>query len=170
VALAVVLLVGGGLLLRSFINLSRVDPGYDARQVLTFNVFTAGRNRPPTFNDTMVSRLESLPGVESAGYAELMPMVRFRVGGVPLRRASDRVAVPGAPVPDMHVVTPGFLKAMRVRVIEGRMLDERDGQGQPPVVLINRALARSGFLGQSPVGARVYPTISRHRVARRRHR
>jgi putative ABC transport system permease protein len=159
VALAMVLLIGGGLLLRSFINLSRVDPGYDARQVLTFNVFTASRNRPPTFNDTMVSRLESLPGVESAGYAELMPMVRFRVSGPPLRRASDRVAVSGAPAPEMHVVTPGFLKAMRVRVIEGRMLDERDAQGQTPVVLINRALARSGFLGPSPVGVRIYPTI-----------
>jgi putative ABC transport system permease protein len=159
VALAMVLLVGGGLLLRSFMNLSRVDPGYDARQVLTFNVFISGRAAPPTFNDAMLLRFESLPGVESAGYAELMPMVRFRVGGVPLRRVSDRVAVPGAPVPDMHVVTPGFLTAMRVRVIEGRMLDERDGAGQTPVVLINRALAQSGFLGQSPVGARIYPTI-----------
>ena len=159
VGLAMVLLVGGGLLLRSFIMVSRVDPGYDARQVLTFNVFTTSRSRPPTFNDAMVSRLESMPGVESIGYAELMPMVRFRVGGVPLRRESDRVAVPGAPVPDMHVVTPGFLKAMRVRVIEGRLLDARDGPGQTPVVLINRTLARSGFLGQSPVGARIYPTI-----------
>lgn len=67
VALAIMLLVGGGLLLRSFVNLSRVDPGYDARQVLTFNVFTASGNRPPTFNDMMMSRLESLPGVESVG-------------------------------------------------------------------------------------------------------
>jgi len=159
VALAMVLLVGGGLLLRSLINLSRVDPGYDARQVLTFNIFSISRNRRPMFNDAMASRLESVPGAESVGYAELMPMVRFRVGGVPLRRASDRVAVPGAPVPDMHVVTPGFLKAMRVRVIEGRMLDERDGPGQMPVAVVNRALARSGFLGESPVGASIYPTI-----------
>jgi predicted permease len=159
VALAMVLLVGGGLLLRSFINLVRVDPGYDARQVLTFNVFTASRNRPPAFSDTMVSRLESLPGVESAGYAELMPMVRFRVSGPPLRRDSERVAAPGAPAPEMHVVTPGFLNAMRVRVIEGRLLDERDVQGQTPVVLVNRSLARSGFLGQSPIGARILPTI-----------
>jgi putative ABC transport system permease protein len=159
VALAVVLLVGSGLLLRSFISLSRVYPGYDASEVLTFNVFTATQDRPRTFNDTTLSRLETLPGVEAAGYAELMPMVRFRVGGVPLRRASDRVAVPGAPAPEMHVVTPGFLKAMRTRVIEGRILDERDSQGQTPVVLINRALARSGFLGPSPLGVRIYPTI-----------
>ena len=159
VALAMVLLVGGGLLLRSFVNLLRVDPGYDARQVLTFNVFTARGNRPPAFNDTMLSRLESLAGVESAGYAELMPMVRFRVSGPPLRRTSDPAAVPGAPAPQMHIATPGYLKAMRVRVIEGRMLDERDVQGQTPVLLINRALARSGFLGQSPVGAQIYPTI-----------
>jgi putative ABC transport system permease protein len=159
VALAMVLLVGGGLLLRSFVNLLRVDPGYDARQVLTFNVFSATGNRPPTFTDAVLSRLESLSGVESAGYAELMPMVRFRVSGPPLRRAADRVAVPGAPAPEMYVVTPGYLKAMRVRIIEGRMLDERDVSGQTPVVLINRALARSGFLGQSPVGARIYPTI-----------
>jgi putative ABC transport system permease protein len=81
IALAMVLLVGGGLLLRSFINLSRVDPGYDARQVLTFNVFTAG-GKPPSFSDTMVSRLDSLPGVESVGYAELMPLVRFRVSAL----------------------------------------------------------------------------------------
>jgi putative ABC transport system permease protein len=159
VALAMVLLIGGGLLLRSFINLARVDPGYDARQVLTFNVFTAGRTRPPMFDDTVVSRLAVLPGVESVGYAELLPMVRFRVGGVPLRRESDRSAVPGAPVPDMHVVTPGFLRAMRVRVVEGRMLDDRDGQGQALVVLINRALARSGFLGRAPIGTRIYPTM-----------
>jgi putative ABC transport system permease protein len=159
VALAMVLLVGGGLLLRSFVNLSRVDPGYDARQVLTFNVFTASGNRPPIFSDAMLSRLASLPGVESVGYAELMPLVRFRVSGPPLRRVSERVAVAGAPAPEMHVVTPGFLKALRVRVIEGRMLDERDVQGQTPVVLVNRTLARSGFLGESPVGTRIYPTI-----------
>jgi putative ABC transport system permease protein len=159
IALAMVLLVGGGLLLRSFINLSRVDPGYDPRQVLTFNVFTAAGNRPPGFSDTMVSRLESLPGVESVGYAELMPLVRFRVSGPALRRVSERVAVAGAPAPEMHVVTPGFLQAMRVRVIEGRMLDERDVQGQIPVLLVNRTLARSGFLGESPIGTRIYPTI-----------
>jgi predicted permease len=159
VALAIVLLVGGGLLLRSFINLSRVDPGYDARQVLTFNLYTPGPSRPPTFNDAMVTRLQSLPGVESAGYAELMPMVRFRVGAPPMRRAGERAAAAGAPAPEMHVVTPGFLAAMRVRVVEGRLLDEGDRQGRTPVLLINRALARSGFLGRSPVGAQVYPTI-----------
>jgi putative ABC transport system permease protein len=159
VALATILLVGGGLLLRSFLNLASVDPGYDADRVLTFNVFSVNRNRPPTFDHTMASRLESLPGVQAAGYSELMPMVRFRIGGVPLRRPSDATAVSGAPVPDMHVVSPGFLKAMRVRVIEGRALDEHDGPEQPRVLLINQALARSGFLGRSPVGTQILPTI-----------
>jgi len=155
IATAMLLLVGGGLLIHSFIKVSTVNPGYDPVNLLTFNVPSAGRAASP-FNEDLVERLRSLYGVRSVGYAELMPMVRFRTG-IPIRPAqsSSPENTPPGPI-DSRTVSRDFLRAMGVRVIEGRGFNENDRAGQPRVMLINRTLARSGFLGPNPIGTRVF--------------
>jgi putative ABC transport system permease protein len=154
VAMATVLLVGGGLLMHSFIKLSHVDPGYDPVNLLTFNVPSTGRG-PTSFNEDLVAHLQSLPGVRAAGYAELMPMVRFR-SGIPIRPAQPFSPGNNPPGPiDSRIVSRDFLRAMGVRVIDGRGFTENDRDGQPRVMLINRTLARSGFLGPNPIGTHV---------------
>jgi putative ABC transport system permease protein len=167
IALAMLLLVSGGLLIRSFVKLSAVDPGYDPG-VLTFVVYSPRPAAPSTrapSADEIVKALQALPEVRAAGYAELLPLVRFR-SGVRLRTTPDFPSTPPAPpapgtqvppeLPDTRVVSRDFLDAMGIRIIEGRGFGRDDTADGPKVLLINRTLARSGFLGAHPVGARVY--------------
>ena len=165
--LTMVLLVGGGLLIHSFLKLSNVNPGYDADNVLTFTLVTPpGRYSGPqlaSVAEDLVSRLEPVPGVRAAGYTELLPMVRFRTGGritpasqVPNQPPPPTLESAGDPgQPDTFTVSQRFLEAMGIRVIAGRGFEETDRAGRPGVVLINRALARSGFLGAAPLGQRI---------------
>jgi putative ABC transport system permease protein len=152
------LLVGGGLVVHSFVKLASVDPGYDSANVLTFTIASGGRQRSATFNDDLVARLESLPGVRAAGYAELMPMVRMRSGG-PFRRAQPLPgAAPRRPSPiDIRTVSRNYSRAMGMRILEGRAFGENDAADGTPKLMINRRLARSGYLGPNPVGTLVYP-------------
>jgi putative ABC transport system permease protein len=151
-ALATMSLVGGGLLMHSFVNLANVDPGYDAAHVLTFVVrSTSGPGSVP-FAEEVAERLRTLPGVKASGYAELLPMVRYRTGG-PLAPASPMPAgTPPPPAPlDMRTVSHGFVDAMGMRVVAGRSL-RRDDQR---AVLLNETLARTGFLGTHALGQQV---------------
>ena len=113
----------------------------------------------------LVQRLKSLPGVTAAGYAEGLPMTRVSARFASLRttpepraqslRAPTRAFT--ADVPDTRLVSKEFLAAMGIHVLSGRGFEERDSAGQPPVMLINQTLARSGYLGAEPLGKYVYP-------------
>jgi predicted permease len=162
--IAMMLLIGGGLLIHSFVKLSNLNPGYNPANVLTFTVVTPpGRYSGPqmaSFAEDLVARLEAAPGVRAAGYTELLPMVRFRTSGR-ITTASQRSnqpapavldAAPDPSQPDTFTVSQHFLDAMGIRVIAGRGFNQHDAAGRPGVVLINRALARSGFLGPNPIG------------------
>ena len=165
--MAMMLLIGGGLLVHSFIKLSNLNPGYNPANVLTFTVVTPpGRYSGPelaSFAEDLVARLEAAPGVHAAGYTELLPMVRFRTSGrittTSQGSSQPAPAVLGGPPdpsqPDTFTVSQHFLDAMGIRVIAGRGFNEHDGAGRPGVVLINRSLARSGLLGTNPLGQHV---------------
>jgi len=165
IGLAMVLLSGGGLLIRSFAMLSGVDAGYDPSNVLTFQV-ALPVDRYPTarlkaFAEELVTRLRSVPGVERAAYANQLPMVSL-VNSFPLR-ATPFVPIPGQPpeppppgTPDARLVSRDYLKVMGIRVVAGRDFAEGDGPGGPRVLLISEALARRDFADASPVGATVY--------------
>ena len=166
VAMALLLFVGGGLLARSFVKLARVDPGYDASNVLTFQLRAPIERGLIETADRLVERLRSLPPVRAAGYTRQLPMVRAR-SMVPLRTTSELpgdAAPPPAPSgmvnppqwPDTRHISHDYLEAMRIRVISGRGFTAGDEGGQPQVLLINQALARSGILGPHPVGSSVY--------------
>jgi len=167
IATATVLFVGGGLLINSLFRLSRVDPGYDPAHVLTAQVSLPRRYAAtvPAFGDELAARLQGLAGVTAVGYARQLPMVRMRQLTV-LRFAAAMPSRMPAPAPfdarqlpetpDMRVVSRDYLRAIGARVIDGRGFDERDGAGKPQVMLINRTLARSGYLGDHPIGRQVY--------------
>jgi predicted permease len=165
IGLAMVLLAGGGLLIRSFFKLSTVDAGYDAANVMTFQIAVPVDLYPPArtkaFAEELTRRLEATPGVESAAYANQLPMVSI-VNSFPLR-SSPFQAIPGQPLPppspdnpDIRLVSRDYLKAMRIPVLAGRGFVEGDGPGRPRVLLINEALARRDFASRNPVGETVF--------------
>jgi putative ABC transport system permease protein len=152
VGMAVVLLVGGALLIRSFLKLSRVDLGFDPRNVLMFQVAMPQPMNPTALNETQtqefLSRLQSLPGVRAAGYANALPLVPRngfsapRILGIPLPMTGQ---------PDFRQVSRDYLPAMGMRLIAGRGFGENDGSTQPRVAIVNRALLPY-FGGESPIG------------------
>jgi putative ABC transport system permease protein len=161
VALAMTLLVGGGLLIRSFLKLSSVDAGYDPANVLTFQLALPGGRYPvPQLRElaeNLVAILEKAPGVEAAAYSVQLPMVGLRDRA--LFRTTPAITeqpAPGAPDEDMRLVSRDYLKAMGIRIKEGRAFNEQDRADQPRVLLINESLARREFPGRSPIGETAY--------------
>jgi putative ABC transport system permease protein len=152
-ALATMALIVGGLLVHSFLNLARVDPGYEPAHLLTFGVRSSTTAGSVPFSEEVAERLRGLPGVKAVGYAELLPMVRFRTGGPlnPARSMPDGTPPPPAEI-DMRTVSHDFVAAMGMRIVAGRSLREDDGRA----VLLNETLARSGFLGPNALGQQVF--------------
>jgi putative ABC transport system permease protein len=156
-AMAMLLLTGAGLLIHSFIKLSTVDPGFDSRHVLTFQVASPPTAQRDAFNQELVARLESMPDVEAAGFGELLPLESASLILRPLR-------IPGLPQEDSFA--PGhprtlegswdYFRTVGIRPSAGRLFRESDASGGPQVMLVNRALARRYFGGTNPVGKIVY--------------
>ncbi len=155
IAMAMVLLVGGGLLIRSFVKLATNDLGYDSSRVLTFQATTGQTSGPQAraFAEQLVERVGALPDVIAAGYANNLPLVQQSfsrdVGAQPYDRAKPR-----APYPGLHAVSPRTIQALGLRIVEGRSFSDGDaGRGE---ALITRAFARSGFFDGPPIGRRIY--------------
>jgi putative ABC transport system permease protein len=159
VATAVVLLVGAGLLVKSFVRLLAVPTGIDATGVLTLRVTAPeagypGRPEVTAFFARLADGLRSLPGVQAAGAASGLPLAvptgdwNFEVEGRPAT-PGNRLAA------DWFAVTPGYFEALGVPLHEGRRPDASDTEGGPPVLFFNESAARRVFPGESPVGRRV---------------
>jgi putative ABC transport system permease protein len=159
IALAVILLVGSALLVRTFVSLSRVDPGFQPDNVLTFNIALRGpRYRVPgrsvEFFNELLTRIRSIPGVSAAGGAEFLPLSGMD--------ASTPLFVDGQPNPapgqDVHAhyraVTAGYFQAIGMRVVHGRALLETDTANAPRVAVVNETLARRFWPNSSAVGRR----------------
>ena len=145
VALALVLLISAGLLVRSFEQLFAVSPGFDPSHLVAMQV-GSGVHLSPTLN-----AVRRVPGVERAAFTSLLPM------------SGDPYGVYGASFEDggsydvfRYVVTPGYFETMGVRLRRGRFLDNRDIAGSSPVVVISESLATGKFRGQDPIGRRVH--------------
>ncbi len=158
VALAFVLLVGSGLMLRSFADLTRADPGFDPSGVLTFRA-QEPRPRPPAaeaaFLQLIQQRLSGMPGVTGVTMAASVPFS----GRIGLCRWGTQSAVndPAAfQQADYMIVTPGYFKVMRTRVLAGRTFTDADNRFTSTAVVIDRVLAHKAFPGQSAVGQRLY--------------
>jgi putative ABC transport system permease protein len=155
VALALVLLVGAGLLLRSLHRFFAISPGFDTSHLLTMQVQTAGRRFDKTathqFFMQALEAVRRVPGVTAAAFTSQLPLSDdYNEYGV-LFESSPDAGSPGF----RYAVSPGYLEAMRIPLLQGRTLDARDIAGSPPAVLISESFAKR-FGGNSPIGQRVH--------------
>jgi putative ABC transport system permease protein len=160
VALALVLLVCAGLLVRSFERLLAVDPGFKPTNVVMVQVF-AGRQgdigRVRNFFTSTLDRIRSLPGVESAGAVSAMP---FALSNINIRSDLDIVGRPAPRAEEQRttyvtIATPGYFSTLSIPLREGRLLEDRDTETASPVAVISDALRRREWPNESPVGKRI---------------
>ena len=161
IALAMILLVGGSLLIHSFVKLTSVDSGFDPDNVLTFQVSLpdlAPGTEMKTFADDVVERARQLPGVKAAAYARQVPLIGLRETAwfrhTPHLPDPPPRSAPGAP--DARLVSQEYFDVLGIRVIAGRGFGPEDRAGQPRAMVINQTLARQEFPGQDPLGRYVY--------------
>jgi putative ABC transport system permease protein len=160
IVMATVLLVGAGLLVNSFINLSRVEKGYDPANVLTFQLVLPAEYataRKAETIETLLNRVRTLPGVRSAGFAYAGILIGIEnVAGtwVPEGRGLDEFASDEVK-PRLKALSGGYFDTMSMRVLSGRGIDGRDAPGSPLAVVLNRTAAHRLFGDRNPVGARM---------------
>ncbi len=156
IALGMVLLIGFGLLLRSFLQVESSPMGYDPRDVLTATItlpatrYTAPSDRARLMREA-ADRVRLMPGVESVGIADSLPMQ-----GADSARLRIEVPTPRAAPVEEQIwfvsVSPGYFSTLRVAVLAGRPFQERDGQGGGPVAIVNKTFAKAYFQGANPIG------------------
>jgi predicted permease len=166
IALSLALLVGAGLLMRSFLKLQAVDPGFNPNNMLTMRVSLEGPNYGKAesriaFYDQLLDKIKALPGVQSVGARSHIPLVpadnyanlAFAIEG----RSSDSANPPTA---YYNTVSPDLFRTMEIPVSKGRSFNEHDDQKAQMVIIINETLARRHFPGEDPIGKR----MTRNRV------
>lgn len=158
--MAVVLVVGAGLMIRSFGNLVAIDPGFRSDGVLTMRLSAGAQHYPgdddvARFYERLVDEVKSIPGVERAGAVRVLPLAS-QIGDWGMRIEGY---VPGPnehPAADWQVATPGYLEALRIPLVEGRLFTRDDRPDSEPVLIVNRAFAETYFPRESPLGKRVF--------------
>jgi putative ABC transport system permease protein len=161
VALAFVLLVGAGLLVRSFRSLAAVDPGFRPDHVLTFNLGHPdrfhGAEQVAGFYDRLVDRLEAIPGVTAAGAVNGLPLAGG--GGLAGPIIREFPPAPGEPAPLFHIrlVTPGYFRTLGIPAVEGRLLNAAAAAAS---VVISHAVKRSYWPGCWSRGCGSRPSAS----------
>ena len=162
-AIAVVLLVGAGLLIQSFWRLQHVNSGLQTGNVLTFNVSLPdvrySSEQQARFYRDLANRLRSLPGVQSASAAVPLPLSGSRFG-ISFQIEERPVAPKDEPSADLFVTEPDYFRAMGIPVLKGRDFSERDDHNSTPVVIVSDTFARQFFPNEDPVGKRIKPGIS----------
>jgi putative ABC transport system permease protein len=160
VALSMVLLIGCGLLIRSFVHLRSVDPGFDAKNTLTAQTFLSPANYPDqpkrtAFYQDALQRLQSIPGVQAAGISTALPL--FPTHGTPVRfEGEPEVELGRRTIILIESISPDYPKAMGVALIQGRAFVASDNATSPPVVIVNQAAVRRFWPDQNPIGKLVW--------------
>ena len=161
IALTVVLLAGAGLLLRSYAKVLAVDPGFDADGLLVAaTVLPASRYPDPADRDTfyqrVLERVRVLPGVESAGYVNIAPLVLKGGGSITFVEGRPRPSAAEMPrtMAINRSVSPGYLDMLGVPLVSGRFIDARDTRSSTGAAVINQTMARIHWPDQDPLGQR----------------
>jgi predicted permease len=161
VALAIVLLAGAALMIRSFEALHHNDPGFRSDHVLAMRTPLpvpkyAGFSRRTSFYDEVLTRVGGLPGVVSAGYTTWVPLTN-EGGASSIRLEGHPDPAPGHElIPNVRLISYGYIRTLGMKLIDGRVLDERDGTNTQPVSLINQTMARNYWPGENPIGKRFH--------------
>jgi putative ABC transport system permease protein len=157
VALAIVLLTGAALMIRSLQNLYHLDPGFRADHVLVMRTplprqkYEAFAHRT-AFYEQVLDRVEGLPGVIAAGYTTWVPLTNS--GG------ATGITIEGKPepapgdvlIPNIRIISKDYTRALQMKLVEGRLFESRDGSGTLPVALINQTMAKNYWTGEDPTG------------------
>ena len=160
-AIALMLLIGAGLLIKSFVRLESVAPGFQPDRILSMRVsLTSKRYANPEQTSAglleMVHRVERVPGVASVGSIQFPPLsgldsaTGFWTASRPKPKPGDE------PVTGVSIVTPGYFATMGIPLIRGRTFSERDRAGSPQVAVVSQTLARQQFPGVDPIGQRIF--------------
>ncbi|MGZ5553790.1 MAG: ABC transporter permease [Chthoniobacterales bacterium] len=160
VALALVLLVSASLLLKSFVRLQNVNPGFDPRNVLTMEVSLPiakyARGKPVAdFYEELVRRVQDLPGVEAAAITTILPLSGNNSDSSFTIEGTDPMQNKVFPDEEIRAVSPDYFKVLHVPLLSGRFFDSRDTADAPGSTIINQAFAKKWFPGQDPVGKRI---------------
>jgi putative ABC transport system permease protein len=160
-AVALMLLIGAGLLILSFIRLERVAPGFEPARILSMRIVLSN----PKYSDLktasasldeILHRIAQVPGVASTGSIQFPPLggilaaTGFWVAGRPTPNPSE------APVTGVSIVTPGYFRTLRIPLVSGRLFTESDREGAPQVTIVSQSLARQQFPNMDPIGQRLF--------------
>jgi len=159
IALSLVLLIGAGLLMKSFIALANTPSGVDSDHVITFHVSVSGEridsSATTSFYEPALRRIAALPGVTSAGITSLLPLQGYWwnssfdiEGHPPAERGKE-------PVAEFRATSAGYFTALRIPILEGRNFTDHDAAGAPQVMLVNRTLVQRYFPNEDPIGQRL---------------
>lgn len=165
IAISLVLLVGSGLLIRSFIALNHVSPGFDDQNILTFDVSLSSKEyaeapKVRRFFKQFLEKIENLPGVQSAAATELLPLSgsdsenQFYVTGRPKPSPSE------LPLAMSYITSPDYLKTMHIPLLKGRFFEESDTLTSGLVMVIDENMANQYFPGEDPVGQHISMPIN----------
>jgi putative ABC transport system permease protein len=166
VAVSLVLLAGAGLLIRSFIRLQNVDPGFRAEGLLTARVnLPAARyrdaQRSAAFYTDALARIAQLPGVTDQAGISFLPLTGLGIGTSYWRADRPTPADGDAATTAVRPVTPQWFRTMGVPLLAGRDISEQDRTDGPPVAVISESLARRDYPGENPLGRRLHVSIGR---------
>jgi putative ABC transport system permease protein len=164
VALSLVLLIGAGLMIRSFHQLHGVNPGFDSHGVLTMTASVARAKFPSpvqqiSFFERVLQRVRALPGVESAGVIDDIPLSGagshqpIAIEGRPI------VAMSEQPEVDVRLISAGYMSVLRIPILRGRDFEDTDIAGRPAAILISESMAQHFWPGEDPVGKRLTMTF-----------
>jgi putative ABC transport system permease protein len=161
-AIGMVLLVGSGLLIHSFVRVLRVNPGFDPHNVLVADIGLSDTRydakKMVQFYDQLLPQIAAFPGVESVAGAEPVPMsnsmfrISFTIEGQPTQKGAESSEAVG-------VITPGYFKVMRIPLVRGREFTVRDAMKAPAVVIITQRFADKYFPHEDPIGKRINPGL-----------
>ncbi|HEY9436951.1 MAG TPA: ABC transporter permease [Blastocatellia bacterium] len=165
VAISLVLLVGAGLLMRSFIGLQKVAPGFDPKNVLTVSISLPEKKYPEkdqqaAFYSRLIERVSALPGVQATGAASAVPFSDAHWGGGFGRglRIEGRTGDQVAAGTNYYSVSPNYFRAMGIPLLRGRLFTELDTKGALRVAIINSTVAKRYFPNEDPIGKRIQLT------------
>ncbi len=157
VALSCVLLIGAGLLLRSFLAVLDSDLGFQPSRGAVMKIDYNGNNRAQrgVVLKDLLQRVQSIPGIEAAGVADMLPLDRNRSWAFQLRGKTYPPDLPGD-IALARIVTPGYLSAMSMHLVSGRDFNWHDSDTSTPVIIVNQAAARHFWPGQDPLAQTIY--------------
>jgi putative ABC transport system permease protein len=162
VATALVVLVGAGLMIKSFLHLQKVDPGFNPDNALVVNLSLPQRKYPEddqrsAFYSQLIQKVSTLPGVQSTGASCVLPLaddfvLGFDIQGRPPYAPGDE------PSTNYYAVSTDYFKAMGIPLLRGRLFTEHDSKSAPRVAIINEKMAKEFFPDEDPIGKRIHVT------------